>query len=91
MRPFLDKLFADSAYAGQVFHDGAAHILPSLATEVVRRCDRAKGFFVVHKRWIVERTIAWLGGCRRHWENLNHNALALPPPCLHPPDAQKTL
>ena len=31
------------------------------------------------KRWIVERTIAWLNRCRRlakDWENLNRNALA---------------
>jgi len=77
--PFLEKLFADSAYAGPVFHDGSARIMPGLATEVVRRSDRAKGFLVVHKRWIVERTIGWLGRCRRlakDWENLNHNALA---------------
>ena len=77
--PFLEKLFADSAYAGPVFHDGLASIVPGLVTEIVRRSDRAKGFVVVHKRWIVERTIGWLGRCRRlakDWENRNHNALA---------------
>ncbi|MGO9602500.1 MAG: IS5 family transposase [Candidatus Binataceae bacterium] len=77
--PFLEKLFADSAYAGPVFHDGLARVMPGLATEIVRRSDRAKGFLVVHKRWIVERTIGWLGRCRRlakDWENLSHNALA---------------
>jgi transposase len=34
---------------------------------------------VLPKRWIVERTIGWLGRCRRlakDWENLNHSALA---------------
>ncbi|HMH96135.1 MAG TPA: IS5 family transposase [Bradyrhizobium sp.] len=77
--PFLKKLFADSAYAGPVFHDGLANIMPSLVTEIVRRSDRAKGFVVLPKRWIVERTIGWFGRCRRlakDWENLNHNALA---------------
>ena len=77
--PFLKKLFADSAYAGPVFHDGLANIMPNLVTEIVRRSDRAKGFVVLPKRWIVERTIGWLGRCRRlakDWENLNHNALA---------------
>jgi transposase len=43
-------------------------------------CRRSvKAFVVVHKRWIVERTIGWLGRCRRlakDWENLNRNALA---------------
>ena len=51
----------------------------TLVTEIVRRSDRAKGFVVLPKRWIVERTIGWLGRCRRlakDWENLNHNALS---------------
>ena len=77
--PFLEKLFADSAYAGPVFHDGLTNALPGLVTEIVRRCNQAKGFVVLPKRWIVERTIGWLGRCRRlakDWENLNHNALA---------------
>jgi transposase len=62
-----------------VFHDGLAIIMPNLVTEIVRRSDRAKGFVVLPKRWIVERTIGWFGRCRRlarDWENLNHNALA---------------
>ena len=77
--PFLKKLFADSAYAGPVFHDGLAIQLPDLVTEIVRRSDQAKGFLVLPKRWIVERTIGWLGRCRRlakDWENLNRSALA---------------
>jgi len=77
--PFLKKLFADSAYAGRLFHAGLANVMPSLATEIVRRCDQAKGFVVLPKRWIVERTIGWLGRCRRlakDWENLDHSALA---------------
>ena len=46
--------------------------------EIVRRSDTAK-FVVLPKRWIVERTIAWLNRCRRlakDWERLNRNALA---------------
>ena len=39
--PFIKKLFADSAYAGLVFHDDLANVMPNLATEIVRRCDRA--------------------------------------------------
>ena len=77
--PFLKRLFADSAYAGPIFHDGLAFAMPDLVTEIVRRSDRAKGFVALPKRWIVERTIAWLNRCRRlakDWENLNHNALA---------------
>jgi transposase len=78
MFPFLEKLFADSAYQGQIFHMALAAILPSLKTEIVKRSDQAKGFVVLPKRWIVERSIAWLNRCRRlakDWENLNLSAL----------------
>ena len=57
----------------------SAKSLPNLKTEIVRRSDRAKGFVPLPKRWIVERTIAWLNRCRRlakDWENLNRSALA---------------
>src|SRR5271170_6047440 len=77
--PFLEKLFADSAYQGPLFANALAKILPRLETEIVKRSDRAKGFVQLPKRWIVERTIAWLNRCRRlakDWENLNLNALA---------------
>jgi putative transposase len=77
--PFLAKLFADSAYAGPIFDTALGKVLPNLKTEIVRCSDRAKGFVPLPKRWIVERTIAWLGRCRRlakDWENLNRNALA---------------
>ena len=90
--PFLGKLFADSAYQGPVFHRALAGILPDLETEIVKRSDRVKGFVVQPRRWVVERTIAWLNRCRlvertiawlnrcrrlaKDWENLNRNALA---------------
>ena len=77
--PFLKKLFADGAYAGTAFQGGLSNAMPSLLTEIVRRCDQLKGFTVLPKRWIVERTIGWLGRCRRlakDWENLNHSARA---------------
>ena len=47
--------------------------------EIVKRSDTTKKFVVLPKRWIVERTFAWLGRCRRlakDWENLNQKALA---------------
>ena len=76
--PFLGKLFADSAYQGPIFHHALAGILPNLETQIVKRSDRVTGFVVLPKRWIVERSIAWLNRCRRlakDWENLNRNAL----------------
>jgi transposase len=77
--PFLRKLFADGADAGPIFQDGVAKPMRSLVIEIVKRGDRAKGFAVEPKRWIVERSIAWLGRCRRlakDWKCLNHNAIA---------------
>ena len=77
--PYLEKLFADSAYEGPIFHAALAGILPHLKTEIVKRSDRIKGFVALPKRWIVERTIAWLNRCRRlakDWENLDRTALA---------------
>jgi transposase len=77
--PLLAKLFADSAYQGPIFGNATAKIRSCLEIEIVKRPDQAKGFVRLPKRWIVERTIAWLNRCRRlakDWENLNRNALA---------------
>jgi len=77
--PFLKKLFADSGYQGPKFAKALAKVLPHLDIEIVKRSDQVSGFAVLPKRWIVERTIAWLNRCRRlakDWENLNRKALA---------------
>jgi transposase len=77
--PFLKLLIADSAYQGPKFATALAHVRPNLNVEIVKRSDRANGFVVLPKRWIVERSIAWLNRCRRlakDWENLNRKALA---------------
>ena len=79
MFPFLNKLFADGGYQGPQFASALAKILPHLDVEIVKRPDGAIGFKIVPKRWIVERTIAWLNRCRRlakDWENRNRKALA---------------
>ena len=77
--PFLQKLFADGGYQGPLFKAAVAKALPELDVEIVRRLDGQKGFAVLPKRWVVERTIAWLNRCRRlakDWECLNAKALA---------------
>jgi transposase len=60
----LTKLIADAAYQGPRFRNTLAEIVPCLEVEIVKRSDHAEGFVVLPKRWIVERTIAWLNRCR---------------------------
>ena len=77
--PFLLKLYADGGYQGQAFQQGVKKAIARVNVEIVKRSDPAKGFVVLPKRWIVERTFAWLGRCRRlakDWECLNAKALA---------------
>ena len=77
--PFLRKLYADGGYQGPVFQKALDRVLRRIDVEIVKRSDRAQGFLVLPKRWIVERTIGWLNRCRRltkDWENLNRKALA---------------
>jgi putative transposase len=52
---FLERLFADGAYSG-TDTAAAAKRTGKVALEIVKRSDAAKGFVVVAKRWIVERT-----------------------------------
>jgi transposase len=79
MFPFLLKLYADGGYQGPEFQRALKKSLARVNLEIVKRSDQVKGFVVLPKRWIVERTFAWLGRCRRlakDWENLTRNALA---------------
>jgi transposase len=77
--PFLRKLYADGGYNGKIFRKGVKRVMASLSIEIVKRSDAAKGFVVLPKRWIVERSIAWLNRSRRlakDWECLNQKARA---------------
>jgi transposase len=77
--PFLLKLYADGGYQGEAFRKGLEKAVNRVNVEIVKRCDQAKGFVVLPRRWVVERTFAWLGRCRRlakDWECLNTKALA---------------
>jgi transposase len=53
--------------------------MPDLSVEIVKRSDAVSGFAVLPKRWVVERSFAWFGRCRRltkDFETLNRTALA---------------
>ncbi len=62
--PWLRHIFADGAYAGPKLK-GALAKIGDWTMEIVKRSDSAKGFEVLPRRWVVERTFAWLGRCRR--------------------------
>jgi transposase len=74
--PFIVRIFADAGYRGPRAALAAAR--NGWLIEIVQR-NKLHTFAVLPKRWIVERTIAWLNRCRRlakDWENLNRKALA---------------
>ena len=79
LHPFLRKLYADGGYQGPVFQTAMQRICRQIDVEIVKRSDVGRGFAVLPKRWLVERTLAWLGRCRRlakDWECRTRRALA---------------
>jgi putative transposase len=61
--PRLKLIWADGGYAGQLIEwvkQNCGWVL-----EIVKRSDNTKGFEVLPKRWVVERTLGWFGWYRR--------------------------
>ena len=77
--PFVLAIFADAGYRGPRAAAAARHG-GRWRLRIVRRPQTARGFVVLPKRWIVERTLAWLTRCRRlarNLENLARTSVAL--------------
>ena len=77
--PFIATIFADSGYQGPRARQ-AVRRSGRWRIQIVKRSDRTNGFVVEAKRWIVERTLAWISRNRRlarDFENLARTARAL--------------
>ena len=62
--PWLRHVFADGGYAGEKLRKAMAKC-GKWTFEIIKRSDTAIGFELLPRRWVVERTFAWLGRCRR--------------------------
>lgn len=75
----LRKFFADQGYQGLV--QWIKTLTQTWTLEITRRPKGAKGFVLISKRWIVERTFAWISTNRRLEKNYerkvkNHETMA---------------
>jgi transposase len=59
----ITLVWADAGYAARFVRD--ARKIWDLAVAIVKRPDQAKGLFLLHRRWVVERSFAWLTKFRR--------------------------
>ena len=76
--PGLKHVWADNGYNAKKLTE-AFKAMGNWKLEIVKRSDTAKGFEVLPRRWVVERTLAWMGRNRRlakHFECLAATALA---------------
>jgi putative transposase len=62
--PWLRHIFADGGYAEDKLETALA-TMGKWTMEIIKRSDTAKGFVLLPRRWVVERTFAWFGRNRR--------------------------
>ena len=63
----VKNVLADAGYTGEKFADAVQEIL-GCPVEIAKRSE-LHTFAVIPKRWVVERSFAWLEKCRRLWKN----------------------
>lgn len=69
---WLELVWADGGYNAHQVDDAVAQV-PGLRLQIVKRSDDMKGFVLLPRRWVVERTFSWFGRNRRlnkDYENL---------------------
>jgi transposase len=64
----VGSLLADGGYTGEPFAQAVADILAGATVQIAKRSD-LHTFAVMPKRWVVERSFAWIEKCRRLWKN----------------------
>ena len=64
--PRLEVIFGDNKYHNHALKAWLQEHRPSWRVEVKKRPEGSRGFTPLEKRWVVERTNAWNGRCRRH-------------------------
>ena len=63
----VKNVMVDGGYSGEPFAAGVQNLLGA-SVEVVKR-NELHTFVVLPKRWVVERSFAWLDKCRQLWKN----------------------
>tara|TARA_R100000365_G_C2712862_1_gene47730 strand:+ start:443 stop:763 length:321 start_codon:yes stop_codon:yes gene_type:complete len=56
--PFVERVYADGGYAGRIVDWAKTNT--HMALEIMKRPPGAKGFTVIRRRWVVERSFAWI-------------------------------
>jgi len=70
--PFIERIFADAGYQGAKMTTVVAKT-GSWRLEIVKRNELHR-FVILPKRWIVERTLAWISRCRRLAKDFERHA-----------------
>ena len=76
--PTISLVWADGGYAGKLIE--WLRCWCGWVLEIVRKLEGQVGFQLLPRRWVVERTFAWLGRCRRlskDYEELTQNSEAM--------------
>jgi putative transposase len=72
--PRLEVVWADNKYYNKALNQWlAAQTERGWCLEIVQRPPGVRGFVLLPKRWVVERSFAWFGRCRRHSRDYERN------------------
>jgi transposase len=65
----VQSVLADSGYVGEPFAESVRETLSEVVTVQIAKRNELHKFAVIPKRWVVERSFAWLEKNRRLWKN----------------------